>query len=70
MKTPYQSFFARTERYCEERGISPATLCGQAKNNARLFARLKRRAEKLQEDVEAIERFMADRAPAPSGEAS
>ena len=40
-------FFARVERFCADQGISPATLCGRATGNARLFGRMKRRAAQL-----------------------
>lgn len=57
-------FFARVERFCANHGISPATLCGRATGNARLFERMKRRAAQLQQDMERIDRCMAS---APDG---
>jgi hypothetical protein len=46
------------DAYCAKAGISPSTLCRHARNNPRLYDRLKARAERIEEDVSAIRAWM------------
>lgn len=48
------------ETYCQKVGVSPGTVCARATNNARLYERLKRRAEKTEADVAALQRYMQE----------
>lgn len=56
---------SEVDAYCAATGLSPATVCNRACNNARLYDRLKLRAEKLDEDTAAIRLWMAANPPAP-----
>ncbi len=58
---------AELDAYCGATGLSPATVCNRATNNARLYDRLKLRADKLDEDAEALRRFIADNPAKPDG---
>ena len=53
------AIISELEAYCAETGLSPATVCNRARNNARLYDRLKSKAEKLDEDVSALRAWMA-----------
>lgn len=50
--------------YCDKTGLSPATVCNRATNNARLHKRLEARAVKVDEDIKALRDFMAANPPA------
>lgn len=51
---------AELDAYCGKTGLEPSTVCRRATNNARLYDRLKSRADKLDEDVATLRRFMAE----------
>lgn len=63
------SFISTVEEYCRGKGISPATLCGYATGNPRLLERLRRRADKIDEDMGKLEKHMAEHPVRPSAEA-
>lgn len=54
---------AELDAYCAETGLSPATVCNRATNNARLYDRMKLRAEKLDADIAALRAFMDSNPP-------
>lgn len=53
-----EQIISRIDAYCAKAKISPATLCKHARNNARLYERLKARAERTEEDVAALSAYM------------
>lgn len=55
--------------YCARTGLSPATVCNRAANNARLYKRLALRAIKTDADIKALRDFMAAHPPASGGNA-
>jgi len=60
----------KLEAYCASTGLSPATVCNRATNNARLFDRLKNRAQQTDKDVLALEKYMASNPPQPDAGAA
>jgi len=54
----HQDILTRLAAYCDETGLSPATVCGRATGNARLHHRLSRRLKKLEQDCETLTAFM------------
>lgn len=54
------NIISELDAYCAATNLSPATVCNRARNNARLYDRLKTRAEKLDEDVAALRKWMAE----------
>lgn len=54
---------AELDAYCAETGLSPATVCNHATNNARLYDRMKMRADKLDADIAALRAFMEANPP-------
>jgi len=54
-----KSTLKAVEAFALERGVDPATVVRYATNNPRLYERLKARAEKLDEDLGRIERYLA-----------
>lgn len=56
---------SKIEGYCALADLKPATVCGRATNDARLYERLKRRAAKTDADIAALEAYMAANPPAP-----
>lgn len=57
--TDLHELITEIDSYCAARGIKPDTLCRMATNNARLYDRLHRRAEKTVSDMAAIRDYMA-----------
>lgn len=58
-----RQIIADLDAYCAETGLSPATVCNRATNNARLYDRMKLRADKLDEDIAALRAFMESNPP-------
>lgn len=60
------SIISEIDEYCAKSGLSPATVCNRARNNARLYERLKSRARRHDEDVAGLRNWMsANPAPKP-----
>lgn len=58
----------KLETYCASTGLSPATVCNRATKNARLFDRLKNRAQQTEKDVLALEEYMRANPPKSEGQ--
>ena len=54
------AIISELDAYCSKANLSPATVCNRARNNARLYDRLKLRADKLDEDITALRKYMAE----------
>lgn len=57
------AIISELDEYCAATGLSPATICNRARNNARLYDRLKTRADKLDEDISALREWMTANPP-------
>ena len=55
-----QEIIAEVEDYAERARLSASTVCVRATGNSRLLARLKRRADQMQTDIERLRVYMAE----------
>jgi hypothetical protein len=56
------------ERYAKAKGTTPASVCRAATKNPRMLDRLKRRAKRVETEIETIRRYMAENPVARAAE--
>lgn len=61
--TDIHAIISEIDEYCFKAKVSASTVCNRARNNARLYDRLKRKAGKLDEDIAALRKWMRDNPP-------
>lgn len=63
-------FISELDEYCAKARLEASTVCRRARNNPRLYDRIKNRAEMLDEDIRAIRKWMAENPVDARSEAS
>ncbi|MFE3839531.1 hypothetical protein [Pseudogemmobacter sonorensis] len=59
-------FISEITSYCERARISPSTLCVRVLGNSRFMDRLRRKLEKMDDDMKKLSVYMAENPPEKS----